>query len=385
MTEISPVTFKSACVISDSMVYLSASLDNLDKFDAEYSRCILFDYDDGLEAGWYYHDVEFDVVSVCYNNNPNNKKLFGISNEGHLEEYNGETSKFSYIDGAGLNEDWSLGKGYLFTIKAINQEIFVCGYDGQIYQFSNKKWSLINQGFELSRDNIEITNIELKSEENDISIIDICGRNSNEFFCVGRIGESGLIAHYDGKQWNVLERKTPATLYSLLLLKNKNVFAAGIQGNLFLIKDDNSIKRLTDLNIHADFYSLTEFNDDVYIGSSKGIYKYCDEKLTKIIISNLVDEDLVFKVEASESYLWAFTNKFILRFDNVKWEVIDHPDNKTDDMFFKNQISGSICPQSGYWFTVAKENSRQYFEKGNLFPNIKSDWGDVYWQFDGED
>ncbi|MDI1225096.1 MULTISPECIES: hypothetical protein [Acinetobacter] len=240
MTEISPVTFKSACVISDSMVYLSASLDNLDKFDAEYSRCILFDYDDGLETGWYYHDVEFDVVSVCYNNNPNNKKLFGISNEGHLEEYNGETSKFSYIDGAGLNEDWSLGKGYLFTIKAINQEIFVCGYDGQIYQFYNKKWSLINQGFELSRDNIEITNIELTSEENDISIIDICGRNSNEFFCVGRIGESGLIAHYDGKQWNVLERKTPATLYSLLLLKNKNVFAAGIQGNLFLIKDDNS-------------------------------------------------------------------------------------------------------------------------------------------------
>jgi hypothetical protein len=86
-----------------------------------------------------------------------------------------------------------------------------------------------------------------------------------------------------------------------------------------------------------------------------------------------------------ESYLWAFTNKFILRFDNVKWEVIDHPDNKTDDMFFKNQISGSICPQPGYWFTVAKENSRQYFEKGNVFPNIKSDWGDVYWQFDGED
>lgn len=46
--------------------------------------------------------------------------------------------------------------------------------------------------------------------------------------------------------------------------------------------------------------------------------------------------------------------------------------------------AGEKCPQSGYWFTVAKENSRQYFEKGNVFPNIKSDWGDVYWQFDGE-
>lgn len=48
MLEISPVTCKSACVISDNLVYLSASLDNLDD-DSEYSRCILFDYKEGLK------------------------------------------------------------------------------------------------------------------------------------------------------------------------------------------------------------------------------------------------------------------------------------------------------------------------------------------------
>jgi len=74
MLEISPVTFKSACVISDNLVYLSASLDNLDD-DSEYSRCILFDYNEGLKNGWYCHDLEFDVVSVCYNNNEENKKI----------------------------------------------------------------------------------------------------------------------------------------------------------------------------------------------------------------------------------------------------------------------------------------------------------------------
>lgn len=49
-----------------------------------------------------------------------------------------------------------------------------------------------------------------------------------------------------------------------------------------------------------------------------------------------------------------------------------------------NVKAGKKCPQSGYWFTVAKENSRQYFKLEDIFPDIQSDWGDVYWQFDGE-
>lgn len=41
-------------------------------------------------------------------------------------------------------------------------------------------------------------------------------------------------------------------------------------------------------------------------------------------------------------------------------------------------------PQGGYWYTTAKETSRQYFKKGDIFPDIKNDWGEVYWYFDGE-
>jgi len=46
--------------------------------------------------------------------------------------------------------------------------------------------------------------------------------------------------------------------------------------------------------------------------------------------------------------------------------------------------SGDKVPKTGYWFTVAQENSRQYFKKGSTFPNLKTDWGKVYWQYDGE-
>lgn len=385
MSEISPVTFKSACLISDNLVYLSASLDNLDD-DSEYSRCILFDYNEGLKKGWYYHDLEFDVVSVCYNNNEDNKKIFSMSNEGHLEEFDGVDGKLSFIEGSGLNEDWSLGKGYLFTIKSINKDIFATGYDSQIFRYIDNKWVLINKGLNTDVESkIDFSNIELTKDEQDISVIDICGRHSNEYFCVGRIGESGLIAHYDGNQWNLMDRKTPATLYSSLLLKSGEILISGIQGNLLLVKEDNSIQRLTDLKFSSDFYSLTEFNGDIYIGSSEGIYIYSNQKLNKINISTQIDENLVFKVATTSSCLWAFTNKFILRFAGVKWEIINHPDNQAKDESIFSVKAGEKCPQNGFWFTVAQENSRQYFKQGEALPNVISDWGEVYWQFDSEE
>lgn len=62
--------------------------------------------------------------------------------------------------------------------------------------------------------------------------------------------------------------------------------------------------------------------------------------------------------------------------------------NAHADVNFTEKLSirsGQICPKTGYWFTVAQENSRQYFKEGEILPEIKTDWGEVYWQFDGEE
>ena len=43
------------------------------------------------------------------------------------------------------------------------------------------------------------------------------------------------------------------------------------------------------------------------------------------------------------------------------------------------------CPKSGYWFTQAKSDSRAYFKQGELMPDYpNNNWGEVIWQFDGE-
>ncbi len=44
--------------------------------------------------------------------------------------------------------------------------------------------------------------------------------------------------------------------------------------------------------------------------------------------------------------------------------------------------AGEKAPISGFWFTVISDNSRKYFEAGEILPEIKDqDWGEVFWQF----
>lgn len=63
MTQVSSVTFNTACAISDDMVYIATSLDSLSD-DQQFSRLFMYDYTESNNQGWYYHDVNFIVVDV---------------------------------------------------------------------------------------------------------------------------------------------------------------------------------------------------------------------------------------------------------------------------------------------------------------------------------
>lgn len=48
-------------------------------------------------------------------------------------------------------------------------------------------------------------------------------------------------------------------------------------------------------------------------------------------------------------------------------------------------LAGQLCPKSGYWFTLAKADSRAYLRQGDIMPDYpNNNWGQVIWQFDGE-
>ncbi|WP_136418082.1 hypothetical protein [Herbaspirillum sp. ST 5-3] len=43
---------------------------------------------------------------------------------------------------------------------------------------------------------------------------------------------------------------------------------------------------------------------------------------------------------------------------------------------------GQPCPQTGYWYTPAKLNSRRHFKEGEVMPVFQSDYGSTIWQWD---
>ncbi|GAB3551309.1 hypothetical protein GCM10027343_35460 [Noviherbaspirillum agri] len=43
---------------------------------------------------------------------------------------------------------------------------------------------------------------------------------------------------------------------------------------------------------------------------------------------------------------------------------------------------GQPCPQTGYWFTPAKLNSRRYFNEREIMPAFQVDYGATIWQWD---
>ncbi|MFT3721036.1 Imm71 family immunity protein [Pseudorhodoferax sp.] len=44
--------------------------------------------------------------------------------------------------------------------------------------------------------------------------------------------------------------------------------------------------------------------------------------------------------------------------------------------------SGQPCPRTGYWLTPARADSRRHFERGELMPDLRSDYGATIWQWD---
>ncbi|MEZ5602527.1 MAG: hypothetical protein R3F36_17025 [Candidatus Competibacteraceae bacterium] len=46
-----------------------------------------------------------------------------------------------------------------------------------------------------------------------------------------------------------------------------------------------------------------------------------------------------------------------------------------------NVPANQPCPESGWWFTPAKPDSRRYFKQGETMPSVGGDYGQTFWQW----
>lgn len=75
-----------------------------------------------------------------------------------------------------------------------------------------------------------------------------------------------------------------------------------------------------------------------------------------------------------------------------KWYFVEMIDGEFDDASKDDEAAtehkrppnvpaGSSCPGSGWWFTPAKANSRQFFKQGTVMPSVGGDYGLTFWQW----
>lgn len=75
---------------------------------------------------------------------------------------------------------------------------------------------------------------------------------------------------------------------------------------------------------------------------------------------------------------WYFVELVNGEFD----EAVDSDSGVTNGALRLRCEAGQPCPQEGYWFTPAAENSRRHFKQGDVMPDMKSDYGQTIWQWD---
>ncbi|WP_111894904.1 hypothetical protein [Acinetobacter sp. MB5] len=380
------MSFIAGCLIDDDMFYIASTFDDL---DSEIQCCRMSIYDH-LERQWYYHDnVEFKSISVALIPKTENSRrvMLSASLNGNIEFYSSENTYYEKIEDAGFSNP-NFYYGTLNKIRNIHSNLYTCGTSGQIYKKSGENWLHFDKGLLLPKNEYNKINsatiLDLNYQAPFRSVYDINGHNLNSLYCCGEDNEGGFIAYHINGEWIMDKKRTPSSLHHIELCPDGiSVIAVGDYGTVFYGSYSSGFVNLKDISINDSFYQSCYFKKELYLASSNGLYKFSDGKFELLDIVPLGTE--VNTVESTSNVLWALTDKEIYRFDGNHWDIIVDPDNITNENVFISIRAGEKCPQQGYWFTVAKENSRQYFKQGDVFPDFDSAWGDVYWQFDGED
>lgn len=326
--------FAAGCAIDRDMFYIACAPENRSNTEDGPDTVMCF-YQNQTSEKWFYHELPgWRVVSVAFADPPPNtvRRIYALSEQGDVEIYSRTGSIFDKIPGAGLNHGEE-PIGYMNRIRFIGNNLYACGFGGQIYRNSHGTWSHFDDGLlqkSITPTDLQISNpqallAQLSETANSArDFTDINGFNEQDMYVVGA---DGFIGHHDGTSWRIVERSTAASLNAMHLSADKDVWIVGSRGTVLKGNAQRGFQTLLRKSLNADLYSITSFGNILYIGASNGIYTLVNSKLDLIPISIQEDLSQVTCVESKDGVLWALSPKKLLRFDGNSWQVLKHPNN----------------------------------------------------------
>lgn len=326
--------FATGCAIDSEMYYISCILENKSKAEDAPDTVMCF-YQNQTREKWFYHELPgWRVVSVAFHDTPLNtaRSIYALGEQGDIEIYSRTGSIFEKIPDAGLNHKEHFF-GHMSRMRFIDKNLYACGFGGQIYRNRDGMWSHFDDGLlqktraptDLRISDPQALLTQLSETANSArDLADIDGFNEQDMYVVG---SDGLIGHHNGQSWQILESPTAANLNAIHLSPDKDVWIVGSRGTLMKGSAQCGFIVISRESIDADFYSITSFDDIVYIGASDGIYTLIDDTIEILPISEQENLFQVTCVESKDKVLWALSPTKLLRFDGRVWQTIVHPNN----------------------------------------------------------
>jgi hypothetical protein len=327
--KIQPVHILDACAVIRDVSYMATFFDDLDQDEYAFTR--LSQYIGRREPKpWLYHDVKFNVISVCHKQpsppvDRASRRLCGLSSEGLVDIYSNSTDRSDVEDipDAGIRTGLY---GAVTHIREIGASLFVCGQRGQVYRrFGDNDWRHVDDGLLLppvtDTSNLNAFLDNLLDGPN-LNCID--GFNEHDLYVVG---DSGGAWHYDGHAWHKLTLPTDEHLQWVRCYGTDEVWMCGYNGTLLKGNARQGFIDVSAVENNTTYWCLAKHQDKVYLSTMQGLEVY-DGQVIRPVRTGLKPElQDGWRVDVAEGVLWTFGPKDIAWFDGNKWTRVHHVDN----------------------------------------------------------
>ena len=302
--EIASVYFVDGCAIERDFVYVASKADMLDPMAYDFSRMFFND-----RGEWVYHDLEWDVKSVCVRRSSMQRQYVAMSIQGDVE--------FQFVGGSTVekipNAGTLNGAGAMMQVREIGGQLLACGYGGQVYYRTSAGWVLLGGG--LSR---------FESAERPVSLNSIDGSGLENLYAVGN---SGRIFHFDGESWSEIDSPTNVHLERVRFAEGK-AYICGNYGTV--LQGDRKGFAVNPIgSFISHLWGIERYGGRTYVAHLSGLH--ADDGIAWSAVNMGLDASGLpedgYRLDTFGGILWSFGPKRVAYFDGIKWTAVPHPDN----------------------------------------------------------